>query len=125
LKGEILWLKRLRIQLIYLKQFTPAKVEKENRIYICRHLITVPASLNQLIRRNNMKRYTIEFDEQVTVWQTIRTTVEVEDDVVITKENAQQFIENNCVDTERVETYLETEDRVAYDFDRMEVFNEN
>jgi hypothetical protein len=72
-----------------------------------------------------MKRYTIEFDEQVTIWQTIRTTVEVEDDVVITKENAQQFIENNCIDTERVETYLETEDRVAYDFDRMEIFNEN
>lgn len=72
-----------------------------------------------------MKKYTIEFDEQVKVWQTIRTTVEVEDDVVITKENAQKFIEDNCIDVERVETYLETEERIAYDFERMEVFNES
>ena len=66
------------------------------------------------------KQYVIEYDEQISVWQRMRRTVEVPDDYDV-KANLKEAIEEYAIDSELVEHFYDTEEHTEYDFSNAEI----
>lgn len=66
------------------------------------------------------KQYVIEYDEQITVWQHMRRTVEVPDGYDV-KANLKEAIEEYAIDSELVEHFYDTEEHLKYDFYNAEI----
>lgn len=66
------------------------------------------------------KEYVIEYDEQITVWQRMRKTVQVPDNFDL-KNNLKEAIEDCAVNSELVEHFYDTEEHFKYDFDGAKI----